>query len=302
MRIGFLGTGTMGLPMAENLLRAGYSVTAYNRSPEKVQPLLQMGGKQAQNIAEAVRNQDVVISMLSDDSAVREVYLGNGGVAENAKHSFVAIDMSTVSPGTALEVQKHMNQLGIAMLDAPVSGSAGAAKEAKLLVLAGGPLETYEITRPILAAMSQAQFYFGPGGNGAKAKLVVNLLLALTMQGISEALVLAETLGLSRSNVLDMLSQSSVASPFLGIKKQMLIDESFPPAFALKYMRKDLNLILQAATEREAVLPATSAAFASYTSAMHNGFAEDDLAAVMMELLRQSGYTGAKDSSFNLGL
>jgi 3-hydroxyisobutyrate dehydrogenase len=288
-RIGFIGAGTMGAPMAENLYRAGFPVTVYNRTRAKLTPLMEKGLATADDLAGAVADKDVIITMLSDDAAVKEVVLGDEGVLTHCRPGTVLIDMSTVSPDTAIEISQRSKENGVHTLDAPVSGSQNAAQSAQLVVLAGGDQHVFSEMSDVFAALAKASYYFGGPGSGAKAKLVVNLLLAVTMQGISEALVLAESFGLKREQILEMMQQTVLASPFLTFKRELLSRGEFPAAFALKHMHKDLGLITEQARTRQAILPATTSVQQTYTAALNHGRGEQDMAAVFAELLHQAG-------------
>ncbi|WP_047154436.1 NAD(P)-dependent oxidoreductase [Aneurinibacillus tyrosinisolvens] len=288
-KIAFIGMGNMGAPMALNLHKAGFEVTVYNRSAEKVLPLKEQGLHTVGSLQDAVMHKDVVITMLSNDAAVKEVITGDEGILDYIEAPTVLVDMSTVSPDTSGELAETAAQMGITMMDAPVSGSVNAAESGNLVILAGGKKEVFESLQDIFEVVGKASYYFGNNGSGSKAKLVINLLLGTTMQGISESLVLAEKFGLERTTVLDMMQQAAVASPFLGFKRNLLLEEQYPAAFSLKHMHKDLGLILGQAREIGSVLPATSAAYQSYSAAMNHNMADMDMAAVFAELLSQSG-------------
>jgi 3-hydroxyisobutyrate dehydrogenase len=290
-RIGFIGMGTMGTPMALNLLKAGFEVTVYNRSKDRLAALRDQGLTIADSLSEAVIGKEAVITMLSNDAAVKEVVTGDDGIMDYIEAPTVLVDMSTVSPETSTTLSEVAKEMGITMIDAPVSGSSNAAQGGSLVILGGGNQEVYESLKDVFAAMGKASYYFGESGSGSKAKLVINLMLGITMQGISEALVLAEKFFLDRATVVDMMQQAAVASPFLSFKKDLLLKEEFPVAFALKHMHKDLGLILEQARDNGSVLPATSAAYQSYTAAMNHQTEDVDMAAVFAELLQQSGVT-----------
>ncbi|WCK55699.1 NAD(P)-dependent oxidoreductase [Aneurinibacillus sp. Ricciae_BoGa-3] len=290
-RIGFIGMGTMGAPMALNLLKAGFEVTVYNRSLDRLAGLYDQGLMVADSLSEAVVGKDAVITMLSNDAAVKQVVTGDNGIMDYIEAPTVLVDMSTVSPDTSASISEVAKEMGITMIDAPVSGSSNAAQSGSLVILGGGNKEVYDSLKDVFAAMGKASYYFGESGSGSKAKLVINLMLGITMQGISEALVLAEKFFLDRATVLDMMQQAAVASPFLAFKKDLLLKEDFPVAFALKHMHKDLGLILEQARDNGSVLPATSAAYQSYSAAMNHQKEDVDMAAVFAELLQQSGVT-----------
>lgn len=288
-RIGFIGLGNMGVPMALNLHKAGFYVTVYNRTYEKALPLQEHGLEVAESLVDAVCEKDVVITMLADNKAVEEIIAGDNGILDYIEAPTLLVDMSTVSPDTSCMLADMAKEMGITMLDAPVSGSVNAAETANLVILAGGPKDAFDTLQDVFQAMGKESLYFGENGSGEKAKLVINLLLGMTMQGISESLVLAEKFGLDRSTVLDMMQQTAVATPFLGFKRKFLAKEEYPAAFALKHMLKDFGLVLEQAHKNGSVLPATSAAYQSYAAAANHGFKDMDMAAVFAELLHASG-------------
>ncbi|MED4727720.1 NAD(P)-dependent oxidoreductase [Aneurinibacillus migulanus] len=288
-RIGFIGLGNMGVPMALNLHKAGFYVTVYNRTYEKALPLQEHGLKVAQSLDDAVREKDIVITMLANDEAVEEIIAGDDGILDYIEAPTLLVDMSTVSPDTSCMLADTAKEMGITMLDAPVSGSVNSAETANLVILAGGPKEAFDTLQDVFQAMGKVSLYFGENGSGEKAKLVINLLLGMTMQGISESLVLAEKFGLDRNIVLDMIQQTTVATPFFGFKRELLAKEEYPAAFALKHMLKDFGLVLEQAHKNGSVLPATSAAYQSYASAANHGLKDMDMAAVFAELLHASG-------------
>lgn len=288
-RIGFIGLGNMGVPMALNLHKAGHDVTVYNRTYEKALPLTEHGLTVAKELADAVREKDAVITMLADDQAVEQMIMGDGGILEYVEAPTKLIDMSTISPDTSRMLAETAAEFGITMLDAPVSGSVNAAESATLVLLVGGAKEAFEELQDVFQAMGKASFYFGENGSGENAKLVINLLLGMTMQGISESLVLAEKLGLERGMVIEMMQQTAVATPLLGFKRELLMKEEFPAAFALKHMRKDFGLVLEQAHKSGSVLPAAAAAHQTYTAAANHGMRDMDMSAVFAELLQLSG-------------
>ncbi|WP_027415085.1 NAD(P)-dependent oxidoreductase [Aneurinibacillus terranovensis] len=288
-KVGFIGMGMMGAPMALNLHKAGFDVTVYNRSKERLQPLKEKGLTVAETLVDVVKEKDVVITMLSNDEAVKEVVTGDNGIIEYIEAPTILVDMSTVSPDTSIFLAGVAKEMGVTMIDAPVSGSSNAAENGTLVILGGGDKQVFESIGDVFRAMGKTTLYFGENGSGSKAKLVINLMLGITMQGISESLVLAEKFFLDRGLVLEMMQQAAVASPFLGFKKDSLLREEYPAAFALKHMHKDLGLILGQARENGSVLPATSAAYQSYTAAMNHQMEDMDMAAVFSELLQQSG-------------
>jgi 3-hydroxyisobutyrate dehydrogenase len=287
--IGWIGLGNMGIPMATNLIHAGYEVTVYNRTAAKAAPLVELGAKTAASPKELAEQVDIVITMVSDSATVEAVMFGTDGVFEGVREGQIVIDMSTISPDTSRHVAAKLKEKGVQFLDAPVSGSVGPAKTGTLVILVGGDKEVYETCSPIFQVLGKASFYFGENGQGSHAKLVVNLMLGITIQGLSEALVLAEKTGLDRRTILDMFAQTAIASPIVTGKSPLILDGNFEAAFALKHMEKDFALALEQAKKVEASLPATAASHQTYLAAKANGLGDKDLTAVLLQLMQMSG-------------
>jgi 3-hydroxyisobutyrate dehydrogenase-like beta-hydroxyacid dehydrogenase len=233
-RVALIGLGRMGRPMAAALLRAGLPLTVYNRTPRELP-----GAEVAASPAEAAARADVLITMVSDAAAAREV------LARVDRPGLIVCEMSTIGPAAARELSAKLAERGIAMLDAPVSGSVALAEAGTLTVIAGGPREAFERARPVLAAMSATQLYLGPSGAGAAMKLALNGMIAASAQMIAEALAVAERGGIAREDAYDAIAASAVGSPFVGYKRAAFLDETAPPAFSLAQMRKDLALVLE---------------------------------------------------------
>ena len=245
-KLGWIGLGNMGKPMATNLIHAGYDVTVYNRTPEKMEPLFALGAKAAGSPRELAEQVDVVITMVSDGPTLESVLFGANGVAEGVRSGQTVIDMSTVAPETSRMAAEQLDELGVSFLDAPVSGSVKPATEGTLLILVGGKRDAYREHLPIFDVLGKQSFYFGENGQGANAKLVINLLLGVTLQAFSEALVLGAKMGLNRDTLLDMISASASVSPIMSMKMPSIKVDSYEAAFALKHMNKDFGLALDA--------------------------------------------------------
>lgn len=245
-RVGFLGIGRMGLPMARNLLAAGFPLTVYNRTAERCRPLAEAGARVAASPREVAAATDVAVTMVADAAAVRALLDGPDGLLAGAGPGLVLAEMSTIGPLAARELAALCGERGVAMVDAPVSGSTAVAEAAGLAVMAGGEEEAFERSRPVLAAMSKAQFHLGPSGAGAAMKLGLNLIVAATTVSLSEALVLAERAGVDRAAAYEVIGASAVASPFVDYKRAGFLDpDGAPTAFALELMAKDLELARQ---------------------------------------------------------
>jgi 3-hydroxyisobutyrate dehydrogenase-like beta-hydroxyacid dehydrogenase len=287
--IGWIGLGNMGVPMATNLLKAGYDVTVYNRTASKTEPLVSLGAKTASSPKELAESVDVVITMLSDSATVEEVVLDEAGVYGGLREGQTLIDMSTIAPDSTRKVADRLKEKGVALLDAPVSGSVKPATDGTLVILVGGDSSVYEQHKPIFDVLGKASYYFGVNGQGSNAKLAINMMLGLSLQALSEALVLGEKTGLDRATFLEMVGQTAVNSPIVAMKTPAILAGEHPAAFALKHMEKDFGLALEAAKQVEAALPATSAAYQTFVAAKANGLGDQDIAAILLQLESMSG-------------
>jgi 3-hydroxyisobutyrate dehydrogenase-like beta-hydroxyacid dehydrogenase len=246
MKVTFIGIGKMGLPMAGNLIRAGHDVTVFNRTLSRCDPLRDDGATVATSAAEAVREAEVLVTMLADPAAVEDQVLADEAVLSGAPDGLVWLEMSTIGPTAARDFAARASDAGVEMLDTPVSGSVPAAAAAALVAMVGGSGDGLERARPVLEAMTKAHFHLGGTGAGAAMKLAVNVMIASQTVAISEALVLAEAAGIERSGAYEVIAAGALASPFVDYKKAAFLDpDGVPPAFALDLMRKDLRLALE---------------------------------------------------------
>ncbi|KZE50039.1 6-phosphogluconate dehydrogenase [Brevibacillus parabrevis] len=280
MIIGWIGLGNMGVPMASNLLSAGYDVRVWNRSPEKAAPLVALGAKQTESLAQLADECDVLFTMVSDDEAVKAIYTGTDGLLSARVSGKLAIDMSTIAPETSRFLAEQSKKAGLRFLDAPVSGSVGPAKEAQLVIMVGGEKADYEVAKQMLDKLGKAAIYLGSHGAGTSAKLAINLLLGITVQGVSETLLFARSLGIDTEQMLEIISQSAVGTPLIRGKAASILADDFPAAFALKHMAKDLRL----AREAGVATPLAESAQATYRHALEEGLGELDLMAILRHL------------------
>ena len=268
-RVGFAGIGRMGLPMARNVLDAGFPLTVFNRTPERCAPVVEAGATLAATPAELARASDVVITMVADGDAVRALLDGPDGLLAGAQSDLVLAEMSTIGPLAAHELAAHCAEHGVAMIDAPVSGSIAVATAGQLTILAGGEEAALERARPVLDAMSKAVLHLGPSGSGAAIKLSINLIIGATVQSVSEALVVAEASGIEREAAYDAIASSVVGSTFVDYKRDAWLDpDGTPTAFTLDLMLKDLGLALELGEATGVPLLATSAAVNGTTLAI----------------------------------
>jgi 3-hydroxyisobutyrate dehydrogenase len=260
-RLGYIGLGGMGSRIVGRLLTAGYEVSVFDQIPAKADALKAKGAKATESIAALSRSVNVVLSCLTDDQAVRNVYFGESGVLANLKPGSAVIEMSTILPATSREVASKGLQAGIQVLDVAISGSTPAAEQGTVTLLAGGNPDVFQASVPVFQAIAAKYFHLGASGAGTTMKLVVNAMLGIGMQAIAEAAAMGEKAGLSREILLQVLSQTALIAPAYQGKFPRMAQRDYSPQFPLPLMNKDLRLILQLAGEVGAAMPATSAAF-----------------------------------------
>src|SRR5437879_3491080 len=286
-RLGFVGIGYMGKPIARRLLEAGFKLIAYDRDHTKAAELIQYGGAVAQSISEIASNCNVVLSCLPSDEAVLEIYRGPDGVFAHARPGSVVIDMSTVSPETSQELSRLGLARGVEVLDVTMSGSTPVAEKGLLTLFGGGSRECFDSAESIFRVIAQKYCYVGPSGSGATMKLVVNALLGIGMQAIAEAVALGEKAGLDRNRLLDVLSQTAVIAPAHAGKLQRAKKNDYSPQFPIRLMNKDFGLILSLAAAVGARMPAAGAAFEINARQSDEG-AEQDFSAVILQMEKRA--------------
>ena len=279
-RLGHIGLGGMGSRIAPRLLAAGYEVSTFDQNPAKRDALKAKGARASESVLELTRSVDVVLSCLTDDQAVRDVYFGAGGVLENAKPETVVIEMSTILPETSRELASKASQVGVQAMDVAISGSTPAAEQGTLTLLAGGNPDVFEASQPIFQAIAAKYFHMGPSGAGTTMKMVVNAILGIEMQAIAEASALGEKSGLSREILLQVLAQTAVIAPAHVGKLSRAARGDYSPQFPLPLMNKDFRLMLELAGEVGAKMPATSAAFQVNTETLQM-YGDLDFSAVL---------------------
>lgn len=279
MDVAFLGLGIMGSRMAANLAKAGHSVRVWNRSPAKAHELAAEGCVPCEDLTECVRGVQVATTMLADPAALRETVLSRGMLASMASGS-LWIDCSTVDPDTSRDLASHADARGIRFLDAPVSGSLGAAANGKLVFFVGGEAADIASTAPLFAAMGMRTVHAGPRGAGSTLKLVNNLFLAQAQAAWSETLGLANRMGLATSLVHDAILPTHVAPGFLTFKRPKIEARDWSPEFPLRLALKDIRLALAAAGEEGLDLTQAKACEALFAKALDQGFGDADISAV----------------------
>jgi 3-hydroxyisobutyrate dehydrogenase-like beta-hydroxyacid dehydrogenase len=283
-KIGFIGIGIMGQPMAANILKAGYELMVYNRTQKKNQPLTDAGALVASTPAELTAWADVIILMLTGPEAIDAIFYGENGILSATPSSKIIINMSTVSPAYTRTLRKCLEPFNIVFIDAPVGGSKKPAIDGSLIIFAGGPEDAVNNIEPLLLSMGQKIIYCGEAGQGSAMKLTVNLLLAIMIEGLCESLNLAKHLKLDTNMVLDSILASHLGCGLFNLKSDMLKQNDFPVQFPLKHMTKDLRFVLQTADEAGAAVPAGHAVFQLYRKGVGLGNGDLDFAAVKKTL------------------
>lgn len=279
-RIGFIGMGIMGVPMALNLVRAGFDVIVTNRSPDKCAPLAEAGAEVAESPEDLARKASVIITMLTGPHAVDHMLFGEDGAAANLNAQSLVINMSSVPPSYSSDLARRIGNYRAGFLDAPVSGSKKPAEDGTLVILAGGEAEHLERARPYFDAMGKATIHCGPAGAGSHMKMSINLLLGSMLAGLAEMLAFGEKGGLSRDAMLDVVLAGPLSNELFAMKREMLEQGEYPPQFPAKHMAKDLKYALDTAHELGAWAPATHLAAQLYRMLVANGRGDEDFAAV----------------------
>lgn len=287
MRLGFAGLGRMGAAMAPRLLGAGASLSVWNRTASRAAPLLEAGATLARDPAALVAAADVVVVVSRDDASAVEVYEGTSGLLGAGASGRLFIEMGTLRPATIRRLDAAARACGAALVDAPVSGTVGPARDGKLLAMVGGAPADVERARPVLERMCRRIAHAGPVGSGALLKLVVNLPLFVYWQSLAEALALGRAGGLDYRLMLDVIRDSSAALAVLGLKTPAILGEPGPVAFDLAAMRKDLGYMLEAGGAAGVPMGATTAALATSAAAEAAGLGTEDSVAIIRFLAEQ---------------
>ncbi|MCT1367631.1 2-hydroxy-3-oxopropionate reductase [uncultured Kocuria sp.] len=265
--VAVIGLGIMGLPMAKNLVTAGHDVVGYNRSPEKAQALAQEGGKAAESVAEAVRDADVIITMLPDSPDVKGVVEGQDGVFAHASADALWIDASTIRPDVAGELAEAAREAGLRPLDAPVSGGEQGAIDGALSIMVGGTAEDFEAAQEVFNAVGATIVHVGPSGSGQTVKAANQLIVAGNIQLLAEAVVFLEAYGVDTDSALKVLGGGLAGSKVLDQKGQKMLDRNFDPGFRLALHNKDMGIVTAAAREAGVTIP-LGGLVAQFVSAM----------------------------------
>jgi 2-hydroxy-3-oxopropionate reductase len=258
-KVGFIGLGIMGRPMAKNLMDAGYELVLHNRSPKKAEELAEDGtATAAANPREVAEACDVLITMLPDSPDVEAVVAGEDGILEGIRDGALLVDMSTISPVVTEALSEKATEKGASMLDAPVSGGDVGAGEGTLSIMVGGSKEDFERALPLFEVMGGTVTHVGPSGAGQVVKAANQIVVALTIEAVSEALVLGSKGGVAPEKVLDVLGGGLAGNKVMEAKREKLLEHSFDPGFRIELHHKDLGIALAAGREYGVTLPVTA--------------------------------------------
>ncbi len=288
-RIGFVGLGTMGASMAANIARAGFPLTVWNRSTARGDALVAAGARFAESPAAVAAESDVIVICVSDTPDVEAVLFGESGLASGARSGSLIVDCSTISPSATRAFGERLEQAGVALVDAPVSGGSEGARDGTLTIFVGGSPEAAERARPILATMGRTITHLGPLGSGQAAKAVNQVILAGAYLGVAEGLVLAMKAGLEPGPLVAALSGGAAKSWVLENRSGRMIDNAYPLGFRLALHLKDLGIALQLARESGASLPVAGLAAQLENGLVAGGFGDDDVSALARAIRTLSG-------------
>ncbi|CAN5618558.1 NAD(P)-dependent oxidoreductase [soil metagenome] len=288
-RVAFLGLGTMGAAMAANLARAGFAVTAWNRSPGRAPALAELGVETAATPAEAAAQAEIVVICVSDTPDVEAVMFAPDGVAAGARAGTLIIDCSTIAPSASWDFAARLRERDLAMIDAPVSGGSEGAGNATLTIFVGGDERDVERARPVLSAMGRTITHVGPIGAGQAVKAVNQVILAGTYLGVAEGIILAIKAGLDVEQVVAARGGGSAKSWVRTNRRALMLDDDYPRGFKLALHRKDLGIALDLAARLGAALPVTALAAQLETGLIARGHGDDDVSALARAIRGLSG-------------
>jgi 2-hydroxy-3-oxopropionate reductase len=280
-RVGFVGLGIMGKPMATNLMDAGYKLTVHNRSPEKANELGEAGASVANSPKEVAENADIIITMLPDSPQVSEVVAGEEGVLEGITEGSLIVDMSTISPVVTEELSEAVKEKGASMLDAPVSGGDVGAIEGTLSIMVGGEQADFHRAKPLFEAMGKTITHVGPVGAGQVTKAANQVVVALTIEAVCEALVLGSAGGVAPEKILEVLSGGLAGNKVMEVKREKFLSHRFDPGFRSELHHKDLGIALAAGREYGVVLPVTAIVDQMLLAMRKKGWGGEDHSALL---------------------
>ena len=288
-RVGFIGLGIMGMPMARNLIKAGFEVVVYNRTTSKAEQMVSEGAKKADSPKELARETPVVITIVSDTPDVESVILGENGVIEGIKPDSVVIDMSTISPQATQKIAARLREREVHMLDAPVSGGEQGAISGALSIMVGGDAKIFKRCQPILEAMGKNIIHVGSNSMGQTVKLMNQILVAGTLNAVVEALIFAQKSGVDLEKAIDAVKGGAAASWQLTNLAPRIINRDFQPGFMVDLIQKDLRLVMSATEAVKTPLPVTSFIHQMYYSVQSAGEGRSGTQALVKAMERHTG-------------
>ena len=288
MKVAFIGMGTMGAPMALNVLKAGHTVIVHNRTREKEIPVAEQGAGRAASPQEAAQGNEVIITCLSDTPDVEEIILGENGLIFGASPGAMVIDMSTISPSATRRMAQRLNEKGIRMLDAPVSGGSEGAQKGTLSIMVGGDGKDFKTAEPVLKAMG-TPLHIGPVGSGQMTKAINQIVVAGTYFSVAEGIALGLKAGLDMEKVVAAVGGGAAGSWAITNRSGNMIKNDYPLGFKLQLHRKDLNIALQVARELGVTLPVAAYVEQVETGLIARGHAEEDISVIARSVREASG-------------
>jgi len=290
-RIGFIGLGIMGKPMAQNLSKAGYPLAVYARRPDMMDPLVSMGATACENPQAVAAQSDIIFTIVSDTPDVEQVILGEEGVIQGAQAGSVVVDMSTISPSATRHMAELLAKKGIQMLDAPVSGGEQGAIDGTLSIMVGGKEETFQKVLPLFEVLGKNIVHIGEHGTGQVTKACNQIVIAQTLVAVSEAFILARVSGADPAKVRAALLGGFAGSRVLETHGKRILEHNFKPGFKARLHQKDLRICMEAAHELGIALPGAALATQTVNALIGEGLGEEDSSALATILERMSGVT-----------
>ena len=289
--VGVIGTGMLGAAVALRLIKSGFDVAAYNRTASKTDPIREAGGAVEDSPAEVARRSEVVLTVVRDAGAVRDVSFGGEGMLSGKHPGMVVADMSTILPSESRKIHAEFLDAGVDWLDTPVMGGPDAAAEGRLVVMAGGNPESFRRVEDVFAAVAEKRYHLGPPGTAHSVKLAMNLQIAMLALSLSEGICLARGLGVKPEVFLDVLNSTYFATGMSQKKAFRMISGKYPATFTLENLAKDLGTILDAADSADLALPMSSEALRVYSEAIKAGLGDLDYTGILEHLQGGSGQT-----------
>lgn len=288
-RIGWVGAGRMGVPMAGFILKAGFPLVIFSRNPANRAKLVTQGAQEAASISACARAADIVFASVSDDAALREVALGGKGVLANLQRDAIFIDTSTVSAEISAEIATEAERRAISYLRMPISGNAASAHRGEVTTLVSGPMAAWEKAKPVVQCFSREQVYLGGGEEARYMKLVINLMVVNLAQSMAEAFALGRKAGLDWNLMLDTLGQSTIASPWIKAKVNLMKARDFSATMTTRLILKDIDLMLAAARAKNVPIPLTALTREQMQATIDAGYGDDDYMSTIKVTEQQAG-------------